>query len=52
MNLSYSDLANVDPNICPSSPDYPHAPASADNAHRWDTDTEPVTCAECGAVKE
>lgn len=46
----------LNPLICSSSPDDSddngdETPTN-DNAHVWNDDTAPVTCAECGTEKE
>ena len=43
--VSYGELAAVDPARCPSSPD-------RRGPHRPDDTTDPLTCAECGALIE
>lgn len=43
----------LDPNVCPSSLDENDEPRTeGETAHRWDESTDPVECAECGALKE
>lgn len=39
----------LDPNVCPSSLGQNDEPIDInETAHRWDTDADPITCAECG----
>lgn len=41
------------PKICSSSLDEFGEPANeGETAHRWDTTTTPVTCAECGTTRD
>lgn len=50
--LYYSDLANIPPDVCPSSLDENLVPVDPSNTgHHWDDSTDPVTCAECGTKK-
>ena len=43
----------LDPNICPSSLNEKDEPMTeGETDHKWDTTTEPITCSECGAVRE
>lgn len=41
------DEGAFDNNVCPSAP---RPLTEGETAHKWDTDTDPVSCAECGAT--
>lgn len=50
--IFYSDLAEISSDVCPSSLEENLKPMDENNtAHVWDEDTNPVTCAECGTLK-
>jgi len=43
----------LNPDVCPSSLGEDDTPVDMnETAHKWDEDSDPITCAECGAEKE
>lgn len=54
-NPSWGEIAEMDvQGICPSSIDSETGLpiTEGETAHKWDTTTNPIGCAECGALKD
>lgn len=43
----------LDPNVCPSSLGEDDKPVDPnETAHKWDRESNPISCSECGSIKE